>query len=417
VTTQDNAFEATGTGVPLPPTADFLASTGTRSVRYGFLTTGRFSTGGSFSGRITGVEGKSVTTRVGVYGQAGEAESPGFPVSAGVFGASDGASGVMGWSRNKHGVVGFAYDGRGVIGRSSNSVGVQGTCDSGQDSGVVGMSGTQPMPGPLPLAGLPVAGVTGASGAVGPSLPTQYVQQAGVVGTSSTKHGVIGTSNGQVGVFGFSSNLHGIYGRTNNPAAYAGVFSGNVVCFGTLTASTKNALVPFPDGSQRVLHCMESPEHWFEDFGSAKLARGHAVVKLDADFAKIIKRGDYRVFPAPEGDCRGLYVRRKNASSFEVRELMGGKSSITFSYRIVGRRKDIKRHRRFAKIDTRQVLPTTPPRAPRKRAPTAAERRAFFAHLRQAQPPKGAEKDTRLQALRKRAQRPILPPRMPAEGE
>jgi hypothetical protein len=135
---------------------------------------------------------------------------------------------------------------------------------------------------------------------------------------------------------------------------------------------------------------MESPEHWFEDFGSAKLARGRAVVKLDADFAKVIKRGDYRVFVTPEGDCRGLYVRCRT-NDFEVRELAGGKSSIAFCYRIVGRRKDIKEHRRFAKIDTRQLLPTTPPRAPRKRR-TAAERRAFVASLTRAQVPKGAEK-------------------------
>jgi hypothetical protein len=78
---------------------------------------------------------------------------------------------------------------------------------------------------------------------------------------------------------------------------------------------------------------MESPELWFEDFGTAKLKRGRVVVKLDADFAKVIKRGDYKVFLTPEGDCRGLYVRRKSAASFEVRELMGGKSSIAFSYR------------------------------------------------------------------------------------
>jgi hypothetical protein len=39
-------------------------------------------------------------------------------------------------------------------------------------------------------------------------------------------------------------------------------------------------------------------------------------------------------------------VRRKSANNFEVRELMGGKSSIAFSYRIVGRRKDINGRRR-----------------------------------------------------------------------
>jgi hypothetical protein len=33
-----------------------------------------------------------------------------------------------------------------------------------------------------------------------------------------------------------------------------------------------------------------------------------------------------------------------------MRELMGGKSGIAFSYRIVGRRKDVRGHRRFAKF-------------------------------------------------------------------
>ena len=154
-------------------------------------------------------------------------------------------------------------------------------------------------------------------------------------------------------------------------------------------------MVPFPDGSQRALYCMESPEVLFEDFGSAKLARGRAVVKLDANFAKVIKRGDYRVFVTPEGNCHGLYVRRKGANNFEVRELMGGKSSIAFSYRIVGRRKDIKQPRRFAKVDMPLPPPTRPGRAPRKPTPTAAGLRAFIARVEKEareRAPKGAEK-------------------------
>ena len=147
---------------------------------------------------------------------------------------------------------------------------------------------------------------------------------------------------------------------------------------------------------------MESPEHWFEDFGTAKLRGGRAVVKLDADFAKVITR-DYRVFLTPEGDCRGLYVRRKSAVSFEVRELMGGSSSVAFSYRIVGRRKDIGAHRRFAKIDTRLFLPAAARRARRNGAPSEAELRAFVARLEQesrARAPKGAKRPKRARPLR-----------------
>ena len=246
------------------------------------------------------------------------------------------------------GVYGVSGEAPGVYGNASYDSGVQGICDT-----------------------------------EGPTVPSP-VTIAGVVGTSDASHGVIGTSNALVGVYGFSTQSVGVVGQTQNPNSAAGYFVGNVVVSGNLTVggvispNPKSAVVAFPDGTQRLLYCMESPEVWFENFGTAKLKRGRVVVKLDADFAKVIKRGDYRVFPAPEGDCRGLYVRRKSATSFEVCELMGGKSSITFSYRIVGRRKDIKGHRRFAKIDTRLSMPPLVTRPPRKRGMRSSALRTFL---------------------------------------
>ena len=160
-------------------------------------------------------------------------------------------------------------------------------------------------------------GGSGPEGTQRPTVPgTPNV--AGVIGTSDQVHGVIGTTNDAAGVIGFSTYGVGIVGSTSSPAGYAGAFYGAVQVNGTLTTNVKNGVVPFPDGSQRLLHCMESPEHWFEDFGSARLARGRAVVKIDANFAKVIKRSGYRVFITPEGDCRGLYVRRKSANSFDA---------------------------------------------------------------------------------------------------
>jgi hypothetical protein len=145
--------------------------------------------------------------------------------------------------------------------------------------------------------------------------------------------------------------------------ALAGFFVGNIIVTGRILAGIKDGIVPFPDGSERVLHCMESPEHWFEDFGSARLTRGRVTVKLDADFAKVVKLNEYRVFLTPEGDCQGLFVRSKSGTSFEVCELQGGTSNIAFSYRIVAKRKDVKAHRRFAKIETTVPMPTGKARA------------------------------------------------------
>jgi hypothetical protein len=274
----------------------------------------------------------------------------------GVYGAGVVQPGIIGFSRENDGAQGLSFTGTAFRAASFFGPGVNSI--SGALSGVTGISNTQ-----------------------GPPVPMNIPTIAGVVGTSGERPGVIGTSNALMGVYGFSTGNAGIVGETANPNSFAGFFAGNAVVTGTLTAGVKNAMVAFPDGSQRVLHCMESPEHWFEDFGAAKLRNGRAAVALNADFAKVIRRGDYRVFLTPEGDCRGLYVRGKSAASFEVRELAGGKSNVAFSYRIAGRRKDIRRHRRFAKIDTRLELPAGATRPSRKRAPGAAELRAFVARL------------------------------------
>src|SRR5262245_56805428 len=283
--------------------------------------------------QFTGVAGVSLN-RVGVHGQVEDAPQIPTGLLAGVLGAATTQLGVFGFSREGDGIEAASFTGTAHRAASFFGPGINSL--SGALTGVTGISGTQ---GPTPVGDLPTI--------------------AGVLGTSDEHLGVLGTSTNEFGVAGYSANAAGVYGETGatGPNSYAGFFKGNLLVTGQIAAGIKDAIVLFPDGSKRLLHCMESPEHWFEDFGTARLKRGRAVVKLDADFAKVIKRGDYRVFPAPEGDCRGLFVRRKSATTFEVRELMGGKSSIAFSYRIVGRRKDIKEHRRFAKIDTRLPIP------------------------------------------------------------
>ena len=64
------------------------------------------------------------------------------------------------------------------------------------------------------------------------------------------------------------------------------------------------------------------------------------MVDLDPDFDAVVKGDDYLVFMTAEGDCNGLYVSRKGPHRFVVEELKGGKSTLTFCYRLVSRRKD-----------------------------------------------------------------------------
>jgi hypothetical protein len=368
---------------------------------------------GTFGGANTdtGAAGVSATS-VGVFGQGGNAKGLPTGLITGVLGASAANPGVMGWSGKSKGVygvsgtapsigplydytngiggvIGASIDAAGVVGLSQNHAGVYAATLGGshwpavdayaigvgvrswsngpsKDLPSIAVAGNSTSPSGLGVGGSAGAlgiGVLGRAGKDGPPVPNVFA--AGVYGTSDSNPGVVGASNASYGVHGFSTTSYGVVGEVPpTSASYAGVFFGRVLINGDLTvmgsSNLKGCAVPFPDGTHRVLYCMESPEVWFEDFGTARLKGGRAVVKLDADFAKVIKRGDYHVFFTPKGDCRGLYVRRQGGASFEVRELQGGKANVAFSYRIVGRRKDVKDHRRFTKIDTR--LPR-PPRA------------------------------------------------------
>ena len=76
-------------------------------------------------------------------------------------------------------------------------------------------------------------------------------------------------------------------------------------------------------------------------YGSAQLTSGSAVVVIDPDFAQTVNTSEnYMVIPIPNEECKGLYITGKTATSFEVRELGGGTSSIAFDYRIVALRKN-----------------------------------------------------------------------------
>jgi hypothetical protein len=86
---------------------------------------------------------------------------------------------------------------------------------------------------------------------------------------------------------------------------------------------------------------MESPESWFEDFGSGQLTAGQATVSLEPGFAGIVHADAYRVFLTARGDSEGLFVADQNSSGFTVREQRSGKSNIAFDYRVVAKRADI----------------------------------------------------------------------------
>jgi hypothetical protein len=268
-----------------------------------------------------------------------------------------------------------------VVGFSANpgaSIGVYGIINSG-DTGAFGVYGS--------------TASSSSSGVFGQQLLTGSTTGSG----HGYSAGVWGDSGGGVGLMGTADNSNGLVAVNNSPTGYTTAFlenestdatafvlytngtsfgghcsvdvKGNLACSGSTSA-----VVPLDGGTRNVaLSTIQSPQSWFEDFGSAQLVNGVAVVHLDPDFIQTVNAEvDYKVFPVPDGDCKGLYVANKTATSFEVRELGGGTSNVSFDYRVTALRRNYE-NVRFAD-HTRDPIPFL---KPAKVAVGSAQRRGL----------------------------------------
>lgn len=263
----------------------------------------------------------------------------------GVEGRSKSSSGVIGWSRYDFGVQGVS--GKGAMPISSFAL----------RAGVLGLASEAPSDSALKAVPVGVLG----SGSTDDNASSAFgmVGVAGGASVSKQKSvGVIGMYSGAgAGIGVFASAVQNPPGPTEVGESFAIIadgqggpaasFLGDVRVSGNFTVfgGQKNAAVPHPDGTHRVMSCMESPESWFEDFGEAQLVKGRAEVKLDPDFAALVHTHDYHVFVSAYGDSKGLYVSDRTKHGFIVRENQGGASNVGLSYRIAARRKDTPMHR------------------------------------------------------------------------
>lgn len=302
-----------------------------------------------------GIVGITTSASFGVTGQSS---------NSGVFGASFGTS-TLGLGRGNAGVWGDTG-----AGADSGHAGVLGTADANtagwfQNNGpfatllaqnfspdVVGAYGVAAASNHVSVYGVVSGGsTTGASlkldaGVWGDTAISQANATVGVLGSADNEPAGWFVDNSEDVDFGtvFVENL-----TTSSPTvpvftAFGEGFGGfcGVDAGGDFSCSgSQSAVVPVDGGSHKVaLYVVESPENWFEDAGSAQLSNGEVIVTLEPTFGKTVNAEmEYHVFLTPNGDCRGLYVFRKSPTSFEVRELGGGTSSIAFDYRIMAKRK------------------------------------------------------------------------------
>ncbi|MGO9340693.1 MAG: hypothetical protein ACLPY1_24730 [Terracidiphilus sp.] len=305
------------------------------------------TSGSGLSGNATATSGYAN----GVYGQS--ASTSGSGLSGNATAASGYTSGVYGYAASTNGT--------GVYGSSTNWVGVGGETPSTIGNGVAGFAdattgytngvyGVTASPLGSGVNGNATATTGGASGVFGSSIgPEAGIGVWGSYqGTSGNGVGVRGDieapSTGTAGLFLNASGqgliLSGVSGPNFNQVLSVDS-SGNLDISGNLTvAGSKSARVKLGDGREVALYAVESPENWFEDFGTAQLQAGTAAVSLEPGFLETVDTtADYHVFLTPRGDCRGLYVARTTAGGFEVRELGGGSTSIAFDYRVVAHRR------------------------------------------------------------------------------
>jgi hypothetical protein len=286
-------FFSSGSGTP--------AATGLAINAAGQIT---FAPGQSFEGNTT-VEGNT-TTSPGVIGESTD--------YSGVEGISSGGAekvaGVTG--SNLGGGLGV-----GVLGLLSNFSDTGQTFRTGGDEAFgAGVWGDSNLPASV-----------GYTPAVMGTADDQY---AGYFANSSGYSPTLLVENVSSGPYATLLDLNGGLGNCQVDIA------GDLYCTGS-----KSAVVPVDNNTRKVaLYAVESPENWFEDFGSGQLSNGVALVTLEPVFAQTVNLGvDYHVFLTPNGDSKGLYVSRKTATSFEVRESGSGSSTVAFDYRIVARRK------------------------------------------------------------------------------
>jgi hypothetical protein len=264
-------------------------------------TGGYASTGSVFTGQTILSSAKAGLQ--GVLGLRGPALIP-----CGVFGSSGEGAATAG-------VLGYG---------NGNSIGVMGTSDFGTP--ILGQVRPGSSSNTIAIYGLNTSTYTG---------PGPGAGGFGVYGLSANGHGLVGATA--------AAGAAAVVGATNGVAgAYAAAFYGRVIIGGDFTVvnGAKSAAVSHPDGSHRRLYCMESPESWFEDFGTGRLSGGCAAVAIDPDFAALVNLASYHVFLTQYDEHNDLAVSERTPSGFRV-HAKNADASGEFSWRVVAKRKDI----------------------------------------------------------------------------
>jgi len=133
------------------------------------------------------------------------------------------------------------------------------------------------------------------------------------------------------------------YAGVSQAYAWVGTTTGGVARKITGTAAVSE-IIPTPDHGRVMLTCPESPEYWYQDYGTVQLVNGQAHVDLDpilADIIMVTPEYPVRVFCTPVDmvDFNGVAVINRSGSGFDLVELNGGTHSGTLDYQLIAKPK------------------------------------------------------------------------------
>jgi hypothetical protein len=282
-------------GKGLIAACDNATGTGVQGQSLGINGTGVFGSCGAAAGANSGV---------GVYGQTTQGGGP----AAGVYGLNNHINGSAIIAINS--AAANTGSGEGLYAQTSQSGagGISGNNTHTNGTGILGA-------GNGAVAGYLVAG----SGGAFTGVATGVLAKNTSLGVSQA----IYTDNG------------GTICRVNY---WSGATQYKILGTGTVSTVVKNTA-----GQTVAMHCPETPEIYFQDYGEGTLVNGKAHIEIDPTFARNIavdKDHPLRVFVQLKGDCKGVYTTNETQNGFDVIELQGGTSNTSFHWTIVANRAD-----------------------------------------------------------------------------
>ena len=170
-------------------------------------------------------------------------------------------------------------------------------------------------------------------------------------GNPSYTYGVMAYGNGNgyqdsYGVYGYANgttsvNRGGYFANSSGGYAYVGAYNGATQKI--LGAGAVSEIVPTENHGRVTLTCPESPEYWYQDYGTVKLVNGKAHVNLDPILADIIVVNDenpLKVFCQVNiVDANDVAVVNKTATGFDIIEKNGGTHSGEIDYQLIAKPK------------------------------------------------------------------------------